>query len=98
MSRDLPWVFTCSRSRRALSGFFYSWHSIDRADNGRNSYIESSTQAEINDFGRLFLTVHSCSRSIPKVEANVFLNWVLVILIGVSVAVLIAHAIDAMRS
>lgn len=67
MSRDLPWVFTCSHSRRALSGFFYSWHSIDRADNGRNSYIESSAQAEINNLGRLFLTVHNCARSIPKV-------------------------------
>jgi hypothetical protein len=31
-------------------------------------------------------------------EANVFLNLLLVILIAVSAAVLIAHAIDALRS
>jgi len=81
-----------------LSEFFSSWHSIDRADSGRNSYLESSAQAEINNLGWLFLTVHERTRSIQRLEASVLFNWLVVILIGVSVAVLIAHAIDAIRS
>jgi hypothetical protein len=59
--------------------------------------LNPQRRAEIDVFGWLFLTVRGRARSTPWLETNV-ITWLLVLLIAVSVAILIAHAIDAMRS
>jgi len=77
--------------------FFSYWHSAYRADSGRNSCLESSTQRRNQGFR---LVVFDCARLSAfnsMVETNV-ITWLLVLLIALSVAILITHAIDAMRS
>lgn len=98
MSRGTqPWVFTYCLWWRALLGFCSSWHSADRSDNERNSCIESSADGRNYAFR---LLVFDCARTgaLNSQTGGENVTWLLVVLIAASAAVLIAHAIDAMRS
>ena len=58
---------------------------------------ESSAAAQIAVLGAIFLTVQYQECSLPRQEVEVS-TWLLSFLVIVSVGILIAHVIDAMRS
>jgi len=93
------WVFCFSYSRRVSLVFFFCWHSADRADGGRNSCLESSVRPKLRvSAGCFWLCAIERVHSIAWMETNVIVWLLVIIIISVSVAILIAHAIDAIRS
>jgi hypothetical protein len=82
-------------SRLAWSVRFFSSRSGDSPP--RICGSESSAAAQIAVLGAIFLTVQYQECSLPRQEVEVS-TWLLSFLVIVSVGILIAHAIDAMRS